>query len=71
MLPALEASRPLRFADLQYRAAEAWSQVRLVQEEASSHNLLTTDGRRAFASRMRSHQFAREQQEREDEQEML
>ena len=46
-------------------------QVRMAHEEAQNHNLLTSEGRRAFASRMRTYQMQREREESEDTQEML
>ena len=62
---------PLRIADVKYKLAGWMSHLRLMQEEAGNFNLLTADGRRGFASRMRSHQMAREKEEAEDLQEML
>ena len=56
---------------MQYKAAGLWSQLREAHEEAQNHNLLTSTGRQAFASRMRAHQQLREQEANEDQQEML
>ena len=71
LVPALEAARPFRLADVKYKAAQIWSDVRLGVEEASNFNLLTREGWSAFASRMRAHKMQREKDEDEDSQEML
>ena len=68
---AHESSRPMRLADLTYQAAGAWSSLRLAFEEASNHNLLSPEGRRGFANRMRTHRLEREREESEEQQDML
>jgi len=72
LVPALETGgRPWRPADLKYKLVGIWSQVRELQEEVWTHNLLTREGRLQFSSRMRARQLAREKEEDEDLQEML
>lgn len=48
-------------------ARRAWWRA----QEAQHFNLLTSEGRRGFSSRMRAHYLAREKEENEDQQEML
>ena len=75
MSPVDEASRAparrLRPADVTYMIAGMFSTLKAAQEEATQHNLLTGEGRRAFEARMRLRLQHREQMTQEEEQEML
>ena len=75
MSPVDEATRAparrLRPADVTYMIAGMFSTLKAAQEEATQHNLLTGEGRRAFEARMRLRLQHREQMTQEEEQEML
>jgi hypothetical protein len=73
--PLESHSRRFRLADLKYKMAAMYSQLREAHEESQNHNLLTSEGRSAYASRMRAIQLEREKEEQEmrseEQQEML